>query len=184
MSLRQEPFELAVSNAQALLNQALAEQQLLVTQLAEAQADIDSSQAQNAFALAEFERYQALIDKRLVAQSELDKKREGYDIAKSDLLKATKAYQDLVQQKAVRQAQVEYRQSALGQAQYDLQVSQIYAPSDGYINHLRVYAGDYASEGETLFGFVVTGSEIIIANIKCELRAKLYCSFVARRSRV
>lgn len=45
-------------------------------------------------------------------------------------------------------------------------MSQLYAPSDGYINHLKIYAGDYANQASPLFGFITKGSEHIIANIK------------------
>ncbi|WP_298773646.1 HlyD family secretion protein [uncultured Shewanella sp.] len=166
VTLDQEPFNIALENAQALVSQAVAQQNLLSTQLKEAQAEIEISQAQANFSKLEFERYQILQKKNSVSKNDLDSKQEEYNIAIATLEKSQLTYQDLLKRTPLEQALVQQQQAALRQAKYNLRMSKLYAPSDGYINHLKIYAGDYANQATPLFGFIAKGSEHIIANIK------------------
>ncbi|WP_299490041.1 HlyD family secretion protein [uncultured Shewanella sp.] len=166
VTLDQEPFNIAVNNATALVAQAVAQQDLLSTQLKEAQAGIEISQAQANFAKLEFERYQILQKKNSVSKNDLDSKQEEYNIATATLEKSQLTYQDLVKRAPLDQALVQQQKAALRQAEYNLKMSQIYAPSAGYINNLKVYAGDYANQATPLFGFITKNSKHIVANIK------------------
>lgn len=166
VTLDQEPFNIAIDNAQALVSQAVAQQDLLGTQLKEAQAGIEISDAQAKFAKLEFERYQILQKKNSVSKNDLDSKQEEYNIARATLEKSQLTYQDLLKRTPLDKALVQQQEAALRQAKYNLDMSQIHAPSDGYINNLKVYAGDYANQATPLFGFISQGSEHVIANIK------------------
>ncbi len=166
MTLQQQPFELAVENAEAQLAQAQAQLALLATELEEAKADIEIAKAQNAYAVLEFQRFQKLVKERSASVDQLDEKREQSNIAKSTLLKSTKSLQNLQQQRPLQQALVAQRKSVLGRAKYDLSLSKLRAPRAGFVNNLKVYAGDYAREGDVLFGLVAINSEVVIANVK------------------
>ncbi|MCL1125887.1 HlyD family secretion protein [Shewanella surugensis] len=166
ISLDQEPFNIAVDNALALVSQAIAQQSLLSTQLKEAKASIEISQAQVNFAKLEYERYKILQKKNSVSENDLDAKKEQYNIATATLEKSQLTYQDLQKRAPLDQALVLQQKAALRQANYNLKMSKLYAPSDGYINNLKVYSGDYANQATPLFGFISQDSEHIIANIK------------------
>jgi len=64
----------------------------LVTQVQQAQAALDDSKSEVEFQKATFERFQALLDKKLVAQADYDQVKYNYDKALSDLKTAQAGY--------------------------------------------------------------------------------------------
>jgi HlyD family secretion protein len=64
----------------------------LQTQVQQAQASLDDSKSEVAFQTATYERYQALLDKKLVAQADYDQVKYNYDKARANLKTAQAGY--------------------------------------------------------------------------------------------
>jgi HlyD family secretion protein len=64
----------------------------LETQVQQAQASLDDSKSEVAFQTATYERYKALIEKKLVAQADYDQVKYNYDKAKANLKTAQAGY--------------------------------------------------------------------------------------------
>ena len=70
------------------------------------------------------------------------------------------------QQEKVLVTQVVHVVNQLGLAEYHYSQSQLHAPTDGYINNLRIYAGDHADVGQPLFSLINNHTWRVVANIK------------------
>ena len=114
----------------------------------------------------EFNRYKKLLQDGVVAQNDFDVRQEQFAVTRAQLLKAEKVLANIQSQEPVYAASIRQWRAKLANARYNLQLSRVYAKEDGYINNLRVYPGDYADIGDTLFGFVNADTSYIIANIK------------------
>ena len=68
----------------------------LQTQVRQAQASLDQSKGEVEFQRATFERYQALLDKKLIAQADYDQVKYNYAIARADLKTAQAGYDKAV----------------------------------------------------------------------------------------
>ena len=64
----------------------------LQTQVQQAQASLDDSKSEVSFQAATYERYKALMDKKLVAQADYDQVKYNYDKAKANLKTAQAGY--------------------------------------------------------------------------------------------
>ena len=64
----------------------------LQTQVQQAQASLDDSKSEVEFQTATYERYKALLDKKLVAQADYDQVKYSYDKAKANLKTAQAGY--------------------------------------------------------------------------------------------
>jgi HlyD family secretion protein len=81
-------------NSHVKKNQLLAEldKTPLITQVQQAEAALDDSKSEVDFQKATYERYQALLDKKLVAQADYDQVKYNYDKAKANLKTAQAGY--------------------------------------------------------------------------------------------
>jgi HlyD family secretion protein len=92
------------------------------------QANLDTSNAQAAKALAELKRQKELFDKKLVSDSAYDEARTAYEVAKA--------------QAAAAGHQIEMSQAALRKAEEDLSKCTIYSPIDGTVSKLDLEVGE------------------------------------------
>jgi len=81
-------------NSHVKKNQLLAEldKTPLITQVQQAEASLDDSKSEVDFQKATYERYQALLDKKLVAQADYDQVKYNFDKAKANLKTAQAGY--------------------------------------------------------------------------------------------
>jgi HlyD family secretion protein len=81
-------------NSHVKKNQLLAEldKTPLITQVQQAEASLDDSKSEVDFQKATYERYLALLDKKLVAQADFDQVKYNYDKAKANLKTAQAGY--------------------------------------------------------------------------------------------
>jgi HlyD family secretion protein len=81
-------------NSHVRKGQLLAEldQTPLKTQVQQAEASLDDAKSEEVFQKATFERYQALLDKKLVAQADYDQVKYNYDKAKANVKTAQAGY--------------------------------------------------------------------------------------------
>lgn len=166
LSLDQEPFILAVKSAKAQLEKVKVEQANLATETAELLAELNIRKAKNNLATVELGRYKKLFQSGTTSQQNYQEREEQQKITQLEVIQAKKTYELSIHQADIFAAEVKNFESALGLAEYQLGISKVYAPGNGYINNLRLYSGDYANLGEVLFGFVKENTTRIVANIK------------------
>lgn len=121
-------------------NQPVQRGQLLLT--------IDNSRYRNALASA---RAAQMLAKVTAAQARRELKRRLH------LSGAVVSSEDLEIARAKAQAaaaRLASAQTALSLAELNLRRTRVLAPSDGYITHLRVFAGDYAHTGRALMALI------------------------------
>ncbi|MEM1155850.1 MAG: efflux RND transporter periplasmic adaptor subunit, partial [Pseudomonadota bacterium] len=166
LSLDQTPFQLNVRSAQARLSKAIAEQKNLSLETAEKLSELKIQQAQNQLSAENLARYKKLFEAGDLSRQDFDERREQYTVTELETAQAQQAFDLSQQQSDIYAAEVEDLQSALGVAQYQLQISQLYAPAGGYVNNLKIFRGGYVNSGDTLFGFINRDTTRVVANIK------------------
>lgn len=166
ISLVPRKFLLSIAAAKAQLNQIVEQQALVNIKAKIAQTNIKVKQAQATLAKLEWQRYQKLLNKHSVSKEQYDQKYEIYQVQQNEWIKSKQVYRRILQQQKVLAAQIAHAVSNLGLAEYHYEQSQLRAPNDGYINNLRVYAGDHANIGQPLFSLISSHSWRIVANIK------------------
>ena len=166
VQLLQTPFDLNIRHAKSCLNQAMAEKALLQVELHQAKATVMVKQAQLKLATLEWHRFNKLYQKQAISKERRDEKNEQYQIAQAELVQAQQAVAQVQHRYPVEQAKVGQAMSMLGLRKYEKSQSTLYAPTDGLVNHLSVYHGDYSNAGTTLFGFINDHSWRVVANIK------------------
>jgi len=163
------PFELAVRQAEARLQQA--EQDLDA-----ADARVDAAEAQLAAARAkvdEAERHAKRISDLVAKGSASKDLGDSAEQAKLDAEGALNSAQaELMAAKAARgalgtdNAAVKVAQSALDRARLDLQHTRITAPADGIVGDFDLRPGSYVGAGSALFALVESQDVWVDANFK------------------
>ncbi|MEM8561421.1 MAG: HlyD family secretion protein [Pseudomonadota bacterium] len=166
LSLDQVPFQLNVQSARARLSKALAEQRNLSLETAEKRSELEIQKAQNQLAAENLARYKKLFEAGDLSRQDFDERQEQYTVTELQTAQAQQAFDLSQQQSDIYAAEVKDLKSSLGVAQYQLQISQLYAPTDGYVNNLKIFRGGYVNSGDTLFGFINRDTTRIVANIK------------------
>jgi len=134
-------FELRVAQAGADLDAARSAVAVARSTLAAQQAELARTRVNLADAQRDFDRKQALVDKKFISPAELDKARTVLD-ATREQLKGVQAQIGVHEsQVASALAAVKQRESLLRQAQVDLERTVIRAPVDGTVILRNIDAG-------------------------------------------
>lgn len=138
-------FENAVEQAKARLQAARAAASAAGADIASARASAARAQAEYAMRAAQARRRRAMGDTisreaRSDAAATAQAAHAGLDAARAGHTQATAA-----QRRAL--AAVQQATAALDLARLNLRRTRVRAPVDGYVTHLDLYAGDYASAG-------------------------------------
>ena len=168
VELDQAPFVNTVEYTKGMLLEYEYKLQQLKSEIAELEANINVIKAELNLSNIEWERFKKLSEQGAASLERFDVKRANYQVMQAKLIRAEQAVVNAEEEKKVLKSLIKAYQGKLGVAKYNLEHSKIYADKDGFINHLRVYNGDFATEGEALFGFVEQGSWQIIADIKSD----------------
>ncbi len=166
LQLSQRPFAINTDLAQSNLNETVAQKGLLAEQLQEAKDNIKLKKAQLNLAQREWQRFRQLGEMKVASQETFDEKLEQYQAAQDALMKAQASDQLIKKEYAVTQAKIDQAKNTLALRAYEQSQSTVYAPTEGIVNHLRIYPGDTVSTGDVLFGFIDNSSWRVIANIK------------------
>ncbi len=166
IALTPRKYLLNIASAKAQLDQVVEQQALIHIKAKIAKTDIKVKQAQTTLAKLEWQRYKKLLTNHSVSKEQYDEKYETYQVQQAEWVKSKQVYQRIVQQQKVLAAQVAHAVSNLGLAEYHYAQSQLHAPSDGYINNLRIYTGDHAKIGQPLFSLINSHTWRVVANIK------------------
>ncbi len=159
--LRREPFELAVSQAEAALQQ---QRQILAAleagsrpeEIRKAEADVSAAEAELADAKRRYQRVVHLFETRAASQEDLDNALAALNVAQAryraavatlDLVKAGPRQEDI---EAAR-AELRRREAALRLARYNLQQTELIAPADGIVEERLLEVGDWAGPQRPVF---------------------------------
>ena len=159
-------YEVAVSQAKARLELALARVASAKQDYAAALANIREDDAASFKAHRDAQRFAVLLERQVVAQNEYDQyfATARVDAAKVDYDRETagSAFRTI----AAREADVHAAKAALDQALLNLSYTNIYAPANGIVGRRSVELGSRIQPGQTLM-FVTETDEIwVTANFK------------------
>jgi membrane fusion protein (multidrug efflux system) len=162
-------FQYAVDKAKADLQLARQGMGANADAVKIAQAQVDSNQAQYAWAKANAWRILTLASKGEISLAEGDQAKEQLDMDKASLLAAenqlSQARQNLGSEGPMN-AQVLQAVAALESAQLNLSYTQIYASNDGYVTNFSLRQGSTVMAGATLFQLVENKKWWVDANFK------------------
>ena len=143
-------YSLAVERRQVQINQAEADLKRLEQEVINLKARIKIAQSDVKLAKNEYLRLKALIDRKVIAQSQLDKSEQSY-LASQERLQSLNNQMALIgpqkeQLVAARDmARVMYQEAAL-----DLERSSIVAPFDGWVLEKLIEVGQHVNIGQQL----------------------------------
>jgi multidrug resistance efflux pump len=169
--IEQRPFVLAVKKAKAYLDNVAQQVGALTATVKSAAGRLGVSKAQLDRAQRNYDRTQHVLKKNpgALSQADLDQTEttlaqavERVASAEADLDKAKQQLGTSGEENAqLREALV-----TLQQAEYDLEQTSIYAPSNGVIESFNLYNGYYAQAGKPLVTFIPSGTAWIEADFR------------------
>lgn len=165
-SLEIAPFLLVVRKEKAIMEQKEAQLEALASTINEAVVEVEGKKAFLDNQVSEWSQAQQLYKEKNLSLRVYQNTKSKYEVAKADYEKAKSALVQVKVQEKVLQAEIKNQQASLEIAKYNLHNSTYYAPTNGFINNLQLYPGDYATAGKPVFGFIDNDSWYITANIK------------------
>ena len=165
------PFELAVSKAEADLENVAQQVGALNATVKSAKGRLGVAKAQLDRAQRNYDRTQRVLEKNPGALSQADKDRTETGLAQAvERLTSAEADLDKAKQQlgtsGSENAQLRAAVVTLEQAQLDLAFSTINAPSQGVIESFNVDVGHYAQAGQPLATFISTHDVWIQADMR------------------
>lgn len=159
-------YQVAVEQAKARLELALAQLASAKQDYAGALANIRLAQAANAKAQRDARRYAILLAQNVVAPEEYDRYTSVAGIDAATVDGAREAAGSALKSIAARQAAVDAAKAALDQALLNLSYTRIYAPAEGVVGKRGVQMGSRIQPGQTLMFVTETGHIWVTANFK------------------
>jgi membrane fusion protein (multidrug efflux system) len=159
-------YQVAVEQAKARLELALAQVASARQDYNAALANIREADATNYKAQRDAQRYIALFKQEVVAQEQYD---QYTSIARVDAAKvdsAREAAESNLRMIAAREADADAAKAALDQALLNLSYTKIYAPANGIAGKRAVQLGSRIQPGETLMFVTETDNIWVTANFK------------------
>ena len=151
----------AVAVADAALANNASRLTLQTVNIEQAKAAIASAQANDKQQRADFARYQKLIAKASISQTQFDAQqtrtidaKAKLDSARLALQAQQKTYDAMQSERAQLTAQRQQAQSKLTLSDIALKRTTVYAPVDGYVAHRQVQAGKFVQPGMGLITLV------------------------------
>jgi membrane fusion protein, multidrug efflux system len=167
-------YEVAVAQAKARLELAIAQVASAQQDYAAALANTREDDADNFRAQRDAQRFAALLDKQVVAQNEYDQyiATARVDAAKVD--SAQEAAGSALKTIAAREADADAAKAALHRALLNLSYTKIYSPANGIVGRRTVELGSRIEPGQTLM-FVTETDEIwVTADFKETQLARMH----------
>ncbi|MEZ4546993.1 MAG: HlyD family secretion protein [Thermodesulfobacteriota bacterium] len=169
-SLDPRPYEYQAQQLRAKLVQTRQNIDELNSDIAAASEVIKQAEADLAYANEHYGDLKPLAEKNYVAKLELDKalqqvnaRRATLNQARADFEKARQALEYKIDDEY---AIIKEAESSLALAEYDLEQTVCYAPSDGYVTNLQLVVGSYIKAGDAVLTFVDDGNWRIVANFR------------------
>jgi membrane fusion protein (multidrug efflux system) len=152
-------YEVAVAQAKARLELAVAQVASAKQDYAASQANVRQNDADNFRAQRDAQRFSALLDQRVVAQNEYDQYTAIARVDSAKVDSAREAAGSALKTIAAREADADAAKAALDQALLNLSYTKIYAPANGIVGRRTVELGSRIEPGQTLM-FVTETDEI------------------------
>jgi membrane fusion protein, multidrug efflux system len=167
-------YEVAVEQASARVELALAQVASAKQDYAAALANVREVDADNFKAQRDARRYSILLAQQVVPQEQYD---QYTAIARVDAAKVDSANEEagsVLKAIAARQADADAARAALDQARLNLSYTRIYAPANGIAGKRSVQLGSRIQPGQTLMFVTETGNIWVTANFKETQLARMH----------
>ena len=159
------PFQNKVDSAALALAQAKLSNQQLDAQIAAAQANLKTAQLTARNDRVTYDRYQSLSRMQNVSQSDLDKVRTTWQTSEQSVSALRASIHNLQIQRGDRDdnrnVTLQQYQTALREAQLNLDWTKIRAEADGTVSNLQLSPGLYASAGSAVMAVVNQKTDIV-----------------------
>jgi membrane fusion protein (multidrug efflux system) len=166
-------YEVAVAQAKARLELAVAQVASAKQDYAASQANIRVNYADNFRAQRDARRFSSLLEQQVVAQNEYDQYTAVAHVDAAKVDSAREAAGSALKTIAAREADVDAAKAALDQALLNLSYTKIYAPANGIVGRRTVELGSRIEPGQSLM--FVTENEIwVTADFKETQLARMY----------
>jgi membrane fusion protein (multidrug efflux system) len=167
-------YEVAVAQAKARLELAVAQVASSKQDYAASQANVRENDADNFRAQRDARRFSSLLDQRVVAQNEYDQYTAVARVDAAKVDSAREAAGSALKTIAAREADVDAAKAALDQALLNLSYTKIYAPANGIVGRRTVELGSRIEPGQSLM-FVTESDEIwVTADFKETQLARMH----------
>jgi membrane fusion protein, multidrug efflux system len=167
-------YKVAVAQAKARLELALARVASAKQDYAAALANVREGNAANFKAQRDAQRFAILLDRQVVAQNEYDQYIATARVDSAKVDSDREAAGSALKTIAAREADVDAARAALDQALLNLSYTKIYAPANGIVGKRSVELGSRIEPGQTLM-FVTETDEIwVTANFKETQLARMH----------
>lgn len=154
-------YELEVQRANVQIKQAQAEIKSLEQEVLNLQARINISKSDVALAKSEYFRLKKLIDRKVIAQSTLDKTEQQYLASQQQLQTLENQLALTGPQKEQLLAQRDMARVMFAEAQLDLERSTIVVPFDGWVLAKTIEVGQHVTIGQSM-GRIYSAGELEI----------------------
>jgi membrane fusion protein, multidrug efflux system len=166
-------YEVAVAQAKARLELAVAQVASSKQDYAASQANVRENDADNFRAQRDARRFSSLLEQQVVAQNEYDQYTAVARVDAAKVDSAREAAGSALKTIAAREADVDAAKAALDQALLNLSYTKIYAPANGIVGRRTVELGSRIEPGQSLM--FVTENEIwVTADFKETQLARMY----------
>jgi membrane fusion protein, multidrug efflux system len=167
-------YEVAVAQARARLELAVAQVASAKQDYAASQANVREDDADNFRAQRDAHRFAVLLDQQVVAQNEYDQYTTTARVDAAKVDSAREAAGSALKTIVARDADADAAKATLDQALLNLSYTKIYAPANGIVGRRTVELGSRIEPGQTLM-FVTETDEIwVTADFKETQLARMH----------
>jgi membrane fusion protein (multidrug efflux system) len=167
-------YEVALEQARAHLEMALAQVASAKQDYAAAQANVREDLASNFRAQRDAQRYTALLAQQVVGLEQYDQYTAAARVSAGKVDADREAAGSAFKTIAAREADVDAARAAVGQASLNLSYTKIFAPANGVIGKRGVQMGSRIQPGQTLMFVTETDDIWVTANFKETQLARMH----------
>jgi len=164
------PYEYTVAQLRAELVQTQQEIDQIKSEIVSMKASLESARADLNYTQKRYNDLKPLAEKNYIARLEFDEAQDNLNSSKAALLSAEANLQASMQKLEFTidgdYALIRNAEARLATAQYDLEQTTVYAPTDGVVSNLQLTRGAYIDVGTAVLTLVDTDSWWIVANFK------------------
>ncbi len=164
--IEQRPFNLEVNYRKIAFNKAkkkLVQQSVVIATL---QSKVKSTKVTLDNITLRLKQEKRLLKESVISNTRFNQLSTEHKIVLAEYDRTQETLGNAVAENDILSDELKMSHNALMRAEWELSQTVFYAPASGYVNHLRISEGDYATKGSPLFGLVNLDNWYITANIK------------------